>query len=189
MARHAQRTGDPIIRPSLYDFDDGEAVSIAEQDLFLLGPDVLVAPVVEEKAQTVSLTLPGQGFSWIDAHSGAHHAAGSRAVIDAPLARLPILVREGAVLPLATAWPKAASHDVTAIELAAFVSKGAGAADVALFWDDGLSHVDDAAGPYDHSVRVEWTDTTIMVQLPRIPRVTLSVRDVFGGRRAVFRDT
>ncbi|MEP1516087.1 MAG: hypothetical protein ABJK32_08475, partial [Nitratireductor sp.] len=56
----------------------------------------------------------------------------------APPGRLPVLVRSGAILPLATDWPEQAPHDFTRVELTLFAGSGAGATERALFFDDGL---------------------------------------------------
>ena len=55
-AAHAQ-TGDPIMRPLFYDFPD-DTTAGAVDDSYMLGPDLLVAPVLEAGAQSRRVWLP-----------------------------------------------------------------------------------------------------------------------------------
>lgn len=111
-AAEYRRSGLPIMRHlALVAPDDPAAV--ARTDEFLLGPDVLAAPVVTPGATTRDLYLPAGG--WIDLwRAGTWSSAtgafvmGAASVIEgaqtltvpAPLDELPLLVRAGAVLPL-----------------------------------------------------------------------------------------
>ena len=92
----------PIIRPTFYDFPDDEAC-FADCDDFMLGPDLLVAPVVEQGATSRSVYLPTGPQAWFDFHSGKPFAAGQRHVVNAPWSSLPLFARAGASIPLAGA--------------------------------------------------------------------------------------
>lgn len=98
----AAKTNEPALRPLLWDFaDDPEAAS--RDDCFMLGPNVLVAPVLEEGAVARDVYLPAHAAGWIDFHDGTRHDGGRTHHVAAPMGRLPVFVREGAVLPLARA--------------------------------------------------------------------------------------
>ena len=57
LAEEATETGDPIVRPMWWnDFDDEETLAIDSQ--FLLGNDILVAPVLHEHATSRDIYLP-----------------------------------------------------------------------------------------------------------------------------------
>ena len=109
--------GGPLIAPMAYYFDEPEAARDA--DAFMLGPDVLVAPVVEEGARERDVYLPGPGTRWVTL-DGTILPGGRTARIAAPLDDLPIFVRAGAVLPLARSWPENAPHDADHVELTGF---------------------------------------------------------------------
>lgn len=95
----ASRDGIPAVRPLLYDFpQDAKAVTV--DDAFMLGPDVLVAPVLEEGAQERSVYLPAHPGGWYDWHDKKHYAGGAVVTVAAPLGRLPLFVRAGALIPL-----------------------------------------------------------------------------------------
>jgi alpha-glucosidase (family GH31 glycosyl hydrolase) len=67
-------------------------------DQYRLGRDLLVTPVVDEGATTRRLYLPPG--DWYDLWSGAALAGGGWAEVDAPIERIPVFVRAGAILPL-----------------------------------------------------------------------------------------
>lgn len=95
----ASRDGIPAVRPLLYDFPQ-DPVAVKTDDAFMLGPDVLVAPVLEEGARERSVYLPAHAGGWYDWHDGKHYAGGAVATVAAPLGRLPLFLRAGALIPL-----------------------------------------------------------------------------------------
>jgi alpha-glucosidase len=67
----------------------------------LVGPDLLVAPVITSGAREREVYLP-RGTDWCDWHTGTVYAGGQTVRLDAPLdARVPLLVRRGSLIPLA----------------------------------------------------------------------------------------
>ena len=95
----ASRDGTPAIRPLLWDFPQ-DATAVKTDDAFMLGPDVLVAPVLEEGALERSAYLPEHAGGWYDWHTGKHFDGGASVTVPAPLGRLPVFVRAGALIPL-----------------------------------------------------------------------------------------
>lgn len=101
-AHAANRTGMPIIRPLVLAFPHDERAA-AERYQYLFGPDLLVAPMYQRgTARTVY--LPRQSATaegvWLDYWTGAAHTGGTTVQVDAPLARMPLFVRAGAILCL-----------------------------------------------------------------------------------------
>src|SRR5690606_33531155 len=76
--------------------DDPRARDVATEYLF--GPALLVAPVYEQGARTRGVYLPA-GADWYDFYSGEKHAGGRTVEADAPLARMPLFVRAGSIVP------------------------------------------------------------------------------------------
>ena len=101
LAEAAHRTGAPPMRPLFFDFPGDERAWTVD-DEFLLGPDVLVAPVTEAGARTRSVYLPA-GTRWRQTATGAVHDGGTTVDAAAPLAHLPVFVREGAAVAAAFA--------------------------------------------------------------------------------------
>ena len=97
LAWEAYQTGLPILRPLVLEFqNDSRLAGIYDQ--VLLGDRVMLAPVVEPGATTRPIVLPPG--TWYDFWSGQSYEGASEMVYDAPLDRLPILVRGGCILPM-----------------------------------------------------------------------------------------
>jgi alpha-glucosidase (family GH31 glycosyl hydrolase) len=93
----ARRTGAPIMRPLFWHYQkDSTAVAIGDQ--FLLGRDLLVAPIVKQGARARAVYLP-QG-DWFDFWSGEKFAGGQHIVAHADLETLPLYVRAGGIVPM-----------------------------------------------------------------------------------------
>jgi alpha-D-xyloside xylohydrolase len=89
----AHEHGAPVIRPLYYDFPkDPEADNLADQ--FMLGPDLLVAPVTEQGAVSREVYLPSGGI-WVEAWYGQEFQGGQHLKADAPLERIPVYWRKG----------------------------------------------------------------------------------------------
>ncbi len=94
--REHERSGEPVMSPLWYEFP-GDTRTYLISDQFMLGSDVLVAPVVKEGMRERQIYLPAG--NWIDWWSGETFDGGKQHTIKAPLDRLPIYVRAGAVIP------------------------------------------------------------------------------------------
>src|SRR2546430_1279765 len=96
-ARTAHLTGLPIMRHLFLAYPNDPKV-YGLTDEYLLGPDLLVAPVTVQGARTRSVYLPAG--AWVDYWSGALLDGGRRVRVAAPVERIPLFVRGGALLPL-----------------------------------------------------------------------------------------
>ena len=107
LAHDASATGAPLVRPLWW--PTAAAGLAGVEDAYLLGNDLLVAPVTEAGARRRDVPLPpGQWSSWWRPDGGIVHGDGhAPAPIDAPLGRIPVLVRAGTVLPLDDGWADA----------------------------------------------------------------------------------
>jgi alpha-glucosidase len=123
---------EPVLRPLFYDFP-GQAGSYEEQDTFMLGPDLLVAPVVERGAINRSAWLPESAGGWYRIGSGEHFPSG-KASIPAPLGAAPAFIRAGSILPLGPS-PSLTEGPLTL----RFFPLQAAPAQLELFDDDGES--------------------------------------------------
>ena len=86
--------GDPVMRPMCY-HESGEGEILHMDDQFFLGEDLLAAPVLHKGARHRMVYFP-EG-RWYDAETDQIYQEGYR-VIEAPLDKLPLFVREGAIL-------------------------------------------------------------------------------------------
>ncbi len=91
--RQASATGAPVMRPLFFDFpEDKEAWNI--EDAYMFGPDLLVAPVMEEGKRERQVYLPA-GCKWTDASTRAVYEGGEKVTVPAPLDVIPVFIREG----------------------------------------------------------------------------------------------
>ena len=88
---------EPMVRPVWLDFPQ-DAQAWAESDDHLLGPDLLVATVVETGATTRTVRPP-IGTDWVHVWTGARVAGGNATIFDAPLdGPPPLLARSGSAM-------------------------------------------------------------------------------------------
>ena len=95
----ASRLNEPVVRPLLYDFPNDE-LALDVQDSFMLGPDLLVAPVLDEGAAERQVYLPEHAGGWFDFEDGRHFDGRQTVAVSAPLGRLPVFVRCGSMIPV-----------------------------------------------------------------------------------------
>ena len=92
----ASATGLPPMRALFLEFPSEEpAWNVSDQ--FMLGPDVLVAPVTAQGARERDVYLP-EGASWLDAWTEEPVKKNGWVTADAPLERIPVYLREGGSL-------------------------------------------------------------------------------------------
>ncbi|WP_329341495.1 glycosyl hydrolase [Streptomyces sp. NBC_00663] len=97
LAHLARRTGTPYVRPLWWGIPEDRALRDCE-DAFLLGDCLLVAPVLDPGADRRAVQLP-RG-RWYDTATGRAYDGPGQILVDAPLSRIPVLARAGAVLPV-----------------------------------------------------------------------------------------
>ncbi|CBG74592.1 putative glycosyl hydrolase [Streptomyces scabiei 87.22] len=97
LAHLARRTGAPYVRPLWWGAPEDRALRDCE-DAFLLGDALLVAPVLEPGVERRAVRLP-RGL-WYDTVTGQAYQGPGQVLLDAPLSRIPVLARAGAVLPV-----------------------------------------------------------------------------------------
>ena len=86
-----------LMRALVMDFNgDREVENIGNQWMF--GPALMACPVGYYKARNRSVYFPRQ-CGWYDLYTGEYTQGGQRLVVDAPYERIPVFVREGAIIP------------------------------------------------------------------------------------------
>jgi alpha-glucosidase len=131
------QTGHPIIRPMVYAFPR-DAHCHTESFDFMLGPNLLVASVLEEGARTRRVYLP-QGTDWCDFYTGEWHRGGQAIQVDAPLDRIPLFVPAGGIIPMGKVmrYIGAEPDDVRQVYVFPHPREGRGA--FTLIEDDGVT--------------------------------------------------
>ncbi|MGJ3240476.1 MAG: TIM-barrel domain-containing protein [Anaerolineae bacterium] len=95
-AQHAHY-GLPIIRPVFMAEPDNPNIRDID-DCFMLGDNMLVAPILKPQSIRRSVYLPDG--DWYELHTNRRYHGGTLVSVDAPLAYTPIFVRSGTVLPM-----------------------------------------------------------------------------------------
>ncbi|MEH3159915.1 MAG: DUF5110 domain-containing protein [Sphingomonas taxi] len=104
-------------------------------DQYLVGRDLLVAPVTAFGARTRSVYLPA-GADWYDFDSGRFHRGGATIAAAAPYERMPLFVRAGAIVPTGPALQYAREKPDGAIVLHVFTGRDGS---FSLYEDDGVT--------------------------------------------------
>ena len=94
-AQQSAKTGMPMMRALVLNYQD-DAHARTAKDEYLFGPDLLVAPILDEGTQRAVYLPPGE---WIDYWSGTSQSGARTVIADAPVDRIPLWARAGAVLP------------------------------------------------------------------------------------------
>lgn len=104
-------------------------------DEYLYGSAFLVAPVTEFKARSRSVYLPA-GTTWYDFETGKAHAGGTTIKADAPLGRMPLFVKAGAIVPTTEVQQYVGEKPDLPITLVIYTGKDG---KYELYEDDGLT--------------------------------------------------
>jgi alpha-glucosidase len=137
----AHTTGSTVMRALAWEFPHEPQLAGVDTQ-FLLGPSILVTPVLEPQVETVNGVFPGliDGESWYDWYTGSRveAEAGVNTSIAAPLGHIPVFIRGGSVLPLQEpAYTTAESRMNPWGLIVALDAQGAAAG--SLYVDDGES--------------------------------------------------
>ncbi|MFI1002343.1 TIM-barrel domain-containing protein [Streptomyces galbus] len=97
LAHLARRTGAPYVRPLWWGSPEDRGLRDCG-DAFLLGDALLVAPVLDPGTDRRAVRLP-RGV-WYDTATQRAYEGPGQVLVDAPLSRIPVLARAGAVLPV-----------------------------------------------------------------------------------------
>jgi sulfoquinovosidase len=87
----ASGQGLPVQRPMFLEFEDDKRL-YANQTQYMLGSDVLVAPVLEAGVEDIEVILP-EGTGWEHLWTGRTLAGGGTAMVSAPLGNPPVFFR------------------------------------------------------------------------------------------------
>ena len=196
----AHTTGATVMRALQWEFPYIPSLADADHQ-FMLGPSILVTPVLTQGADSVSGVFPGSqhGTIWYDwynqsAITDAAALAGQNVSIPSPLGHIPVFVRGGSVLPLQPPNGALTTRDARTMPWSVLVGLDANdAASGLLYLDDGESvqpnatlYVNLAAsqGSLSASGRGEWTEVpplgevTVMGVATSVGNVALNGVDI-----------
>ena len=131
----AHRTGVPLFRPLLLNYQE-DASTYNLDDEFMIGDDLLVAPILKPDLTRRLVYVPAGG--WIDYWTGKKYSGGTMINVEAPLDVVPIFVRAGAIIPSGPALNYVGEKPVDPITLNIYPDSSEKASG-SLYEDDGLS--------------------------------------------------
>lgn len=98
LAHECEKTGAPIVRPLVYEYPEDKHVRNIS-DEYMLGSFVLVAPVIAPGKEAREVYLPDG--DWYDYYTGEKYSGGRYILADAPLDKVPVFIKAGAIIPVA----------------------------------------------------------------------------------------
>ena len=159
----ASRTGRPVLAPTFF-YAPGDPGTYGQNTDYLLGPNVLVAPVFAAGATNRGVYLPA-GSDWIVFWSDARYAGGQTITVSSELGQTPLLIRAGAILVRGSAMPYVGASSNSTLTADLYPS---GNSSFTLYEDDGASF------DYQHGafLRTEldahWDTTSGDLQISRV---------------------
>ena len=124
------QSGVPFIRPLVLDYPDDPATYDVD-DQYFFGDALMIAPVLEGTERQIYLP---QG-KWTDFWTEEVYQGGQTIAYTAPLERIPVFVKAGAIIPMAPAMNYAGEQPMEEIEVAVYPSSDWTAS--TLYEDDG----------------------------------------------------
>ena len=131
----AHRTGVPVFRPLLLNYQN-DANTLALDDQFMVGEDLLAAPILRPGLTSRLVYLPAG--TWFDYWTGQEFAGGRTIRVQAPLETLPLFVRGGAILPRGPEMNYVGEKAADPLTFAIYPD-ARGEARLSLYEDDGVS--------------------------------------------------
>ena len=110
----------PMLRPLVMEYlDDPNTANICDQ--FLLGDQLLAAPVMNPGCTARSVYLPAG--TWYDYYTGKRYTGGKYILAEAPMDHLPLFAKAGAIIPVAVGSPECI-EDIRDVALEVFPGNG-----------------------------------------------------------------
>lgn len=157
----SHHSGLPVLRPLVLEYpDDENTYSIFDQ--FMLGDNILGAPVYEPGRTVRAVYLP-QG-SWIDWWTGKEYEGGKYHLVEAPLDKMPLFVKAGAIIPMAE--PVSCTADGIKVEFHVF--PGAVQAEYVYYEDDMVTE-NYKSGKYNlYKIRYQKDGNAVNIEMERL---------------------
>jgi len=110
-----------IMRALVMDFTSDKNVSDIG-DEYMFGPDLLIAPITGYKVTSREVYLPAS-MGWYDFYTGKFYDGGKTISAEAPLEKIPVFVKQGAILPVGPEIQYASEKPADPITLYVYAGK------------------------------------------------------------------
>ncbi len=132
----AAQTGTPILQPLFWnDQHDARSYDGYFQHQFFVGSKLMAAPVIQEGQSLKKVYLPAG--KWLDWNTETIYSGPAEVIVDAPLERLPLFLREGAIIPSCDVIQYVGEKPMSRLYIDIFPSESLSAFD--FYEDDGAS--------------------------------------------------
>lgn len=122
LAHECEKTGAPIVRLLVYEYPaDKHVRNISDE--YMLGSFVLVAPVIAPGKEAREVYLPDG--DWYDYYTGEKYSGGRYILADAPLDKVPVFIKAGAIIPVADGEIRS-TEDITEDKISILTYPGKG---------------------------------------------------------------
>ncbi len=133
---NSAQTGLPIMRSMFVNYQNDEnCYSRNAQYQFMIGENLLVAPVVNSTESTKRLYLPeGKWYDWMN---NKIVTGGEWKIFESPINKIPLYIKEGGMIPMQEVQNYIGEKKIEQLELVVFPSQKS---EYTLYEDDGLSY-------------------------------------------------
>lgn len=158
LAHECEKTGAPIVRPLVYEYPEDKHVRNIS-DEYMLGSFVLVAPVIAPGKEAREVYLPDG--DWYDYYTGEKYSGGRYILADAPLDKVPVFIKAGAIIPVADGEIRS-TEDITEDKISILTYPGKGS--FVHYQDDNetFAYRDGAYNAVEYTLDVDKLDKKVL---------------------------
>ena len=128
--------GSTLMRPLVMDFAHDDQ-ALAQKYEYMFGPAFLVSPVLETGAVRWPVYTPATEGGWYNFWTGSPVPPGTTTDIDAPVERIPVLVRAGSIVPIGPVQQFAGEKPPSDLEIRVYPGADG---DFSLYEDEGTNY-------------------------------------------------
>ena len=154
-------SGGTMMRPLVMDFS-ADSRALDQKYEYMFGPAFLVVPVLDPGVTQARVYAPQSKGGWFNWWTGQPVASGEEALLDAPIGKIPLLVRAGSIVPLAPVEQYVGEKQNSPLELRIYPGADG---HFTLYDDDGLTYDYEQAG----APKLAWRGTRRREHSPSAP--------------------
>lgn len=128
--------GSTLMRPLVMDFPQDEQ-ALTQKHEYMFGPSLLVAPVLQPGVRQWPVYAPSTPGGWFDWWTENKVSGGKATAMEAPLGKVPLLVKAGSIIPFGAVQQYAGQDRSGELELRIYPGADA---DFTLYEDEGVNY-------------------------------------------------
>ena len=133
---NTSKTGIPVMRPMFLNYQNDENCYYWDAQLqFMIGDNLLVAPILKEDENLKKLYLP-EG-NWIRVDDNKVYTGGQWIIVEAAINSIPYFLKQGGIIPMQEVQQYVGEKKITQTELLIYPGKQSS---YKLYEDDGISY-------------------------------------------------